>query len=184
MKRCFSAALLAISALGISQKSADAALSATATISAQQVSANSYTYSMTLTNNGDTNIGTFWFAWFPAYDLLPTAPTAIGSPAGWTGVNAPDIFGVASAQWVNTTTPLQPNHSLSGFTFTTSDSPATLAGTSFFSVPIMESYVYIGAPETDPGFALVPAAVAAPEPGSLMALVGAPLALLTRRRRR
>lgn len=158
------------------------AISASATISSQQISPSLYEYSLTLTNTGSTNIGTLWYAWFPAYDLLPHAPTSISSPAGWTGVNAPDDFGVASVQWVNTLTPLQPGDSLSGFKFDSQDSPAVLAGTSFFGQPIQTSYVYIGAPETDPGAVLIPTAVT-PEP-TLLPLLLAPFALLQRTRRR
>lgn len=160
--------------------SADAALSASATITRQQLGANSFEYSLTLTDTGTTPIGTFWVGWIPAYDLLPSAPTSIVSPTGWTGKNAPDVFGVASAQWVNPTSPLQPGHSLSGFTFDTPDSNVTTGTSNFFGTPIDQSYVYIGAPETDPGFALVPTVV--PEPASL-ALLAAPAVLLLRRRR-
>ena len=184
MNKTLGSALFAMASLAMSQAPLHGAIGATATISSQQLSANSYQYSLTLTNTGDTQISTFWFGWIPAYDLLPSAPTAFTAPAGWAGVNAPDVFGVASAQWKTTTSPLGAGQSLSGFTFTSPDSPAALAGTSYFGLPVQESYVYIGAPETDPGAALVPSVVAAPEPGSLTALVGAPLALLTRRRRR
>jgi hypothetical protein len=111
-------------------------ISASGTISEQQLGTNSFEYSLTLTNNGTTPIGTLWFAWIPAYDLLPTAPTAITSPAGWTGINAPDDFGVASVQWVNTTTPLQPGQSLGGFRFDTPDSPGVLAGTSLLGLAV------------------------------------------------
>ena len=76
-----------------------------------------YNYDVTVTNTGTTTIGTFWFAWIPGYDLLPHAPTSIASPTGWTGANAPDVFGVASVQWVNTTTPLQPGQTLAGLKF-------------------------------------------------------------------
>lgn len=159
---------------------AGAALSASATISQQQLGPTSYQYSLTLTDTGTTPIGTFWFGWIPGYDLLPSAPTSISSPSGWTGTNAPDFFGVASAQWVNATSPLQPGQSLGGFTFTTPDSNITTGTSSFFGEPIDQSYVYIGAPETDPGFTLRPTVV--PEPASL-ALLMAPAVLLIRRHR-
>ena len=162
---------------------AQAAISASATISSQQLGPASYEYSMALTNTGTTPIGTYWYAWFPFYDLLPSAPTSIISPPGWTGTNAPDVFGVASARWVNTTTPLQPGQSLGGFKFDTPDSPATLAGTSFFGNPIQTSYVYIGAPQTDPGGVLIPSVVT-PEPASAALLIVLPAALLMRRGKR
>lgn len=181
MRRTMTVGMVTGLALALVSSSASAALSASATITRQQLGANSFEYSLTLTDTGTTPIGTFWVAWVPGYDLLHTAPTSIVSPAGWTGQNAPDAFGVASAQWVNTTSPLQPGHSLSGFTFDTPDSDVTTGTSNFFGLPIDQSYVYIGAPETDPGFTLRPTAV--PEPASL-ALLAAPAILLLRRRRR
>jgi len=158
-------------------------ISASGTISSRQISPTSYEYSLTLTNTGTTPIGTLWFGWFPAYDQLPSHPTSFASPSGWTAADAPDIFGVASAQWVTSTNPLQPGQSLSGFVFDTPDSPTVMAGTGLLGLPVEESYVYIGAPETDPGFPFVPATVAAPEPTSLMLIAAAPMALLLRRKR-
>ncbi len=158
------------------------AIGASATITPSQLGPSSYEYAMTLTNTGTTPIGTFWFAWFPGYDLLPHAPSAIKSPAGWTGINAPDFFGTASAQWVNTATPLQPGQALSGFKFDTIDDPTVIGGPSPFGPPVGFSYVYIGAPQTDPGFPFTPVTVT-PEPTALTLLLAAPAFLLRRRRR-
>src|SRR5436309_542399 len=83
---------------------AAASIIASGTISRQQLGPNSYEYTLSLTNMGDTPIGTLWHAWFPAYDQLSVHPTSITSPPGWTGVDAPDDFGVASVQWVNLAT--------------------------------------------------------------------------------
>lgn len=180
MQRTLAYAVLAAFALCNLGQLARADLSASATITQQQLGPSDYHYSLTLTDTGTTPIGTFWFGWIPAYDLLPSAPTSITSPAGWTGQNAPDSFGVASAQWVNPASPLQPGQSLSGFTFDSPDANVTTGTSQFFGLPIRQSYVYIGAPETDPGFALRPTAVT-PEPASLALLV--PALLLVRRRR-
>lgn len=160
---------------------AGASLIAASTISRQQLGPNSYEYDLSLSDIGDTPIGTLWFGWFPAYDQLTSHPTSITSPPGWTGIDAPDSFGVASAQWVNTTSPLQPGHTLSGFKFFTSE-PDVTTGTGFFGIPIDESYVYIGAPETDPGYAFTPTLVTTPEPNTA-ALVAAGAVLVLRRRR-
>jgi hypothetical protein len=159
------------------------AIGASATITPSQLGPSSYEYAMTLTNTGTTPIGTFWFAWIPGYDLLPRAPTSIISPSGWTGTNAPDFFGVASAQWVNTVTPLQPGQSLSCFKFDTPDAPDVIGGTSqFFGTPVERSYVYIGAPQTDLGFPFTPVTVT-PEPAALTLLLATPAFLLRRRSR-
>ena len=182
--RLFVVSILAVFLCAMWAAPARAATSATAIVTSQQLAPNSYEYSVTLNNTGTTPISTLWLGWVPFYDLLPSAPTKITSPAGWTGINAPDLFGVASAQWVNTTTPLQPGNSLSGFKFDTPDTPAAIGGTSFFAgFPVLETYVYAGAPQTDAGFAFAPT-LAAPEPGSLALIFAAAPLLLRRKARR
>ena len=159
---------------------ANASISASATISSQQLGPGSYQYSLSLTNTGTTPIGTYWFGWIPGYDLLPNAPTSVSSPAGWTGGQVGDYYGVGSVQWVTNSSPLQPGHTLSGFQFTSPDSPSALNGTSF-GLPVKDSYVYIGAPETDPGFFFQPQTVSVPEPASLLSFTPAAALLICRR---
>lgn len=183
MKPRMLAGLAAVLVLSYWQTAAFGALSASATLTSQQLGPNSYEYDLTLTDTGSTPIGTFWFAWIPGYDLLRSSPTSISSPPGWTGSAQHEAIGVDSVQWVNSASPLQPGHSLTGFKFDSPDTPAKISGvSSFFGLPVEESYVYIGAPETDPGFALR-AATIVPEPASLVLLAG-PAALLLRRNRR
>lgn len=183
MNRRVLGGLAAALLLGVWQAAAFGDLSASATLTSQQLAPNSYEYDITLTDTGTTPIGTFWFSWIPGYDLLPSAPTSVSSPSGWTGVPMREGIGVDSVQWVNATSPLQPGQSLSGFKFDSPDSPAKISGvSSFFGLPVEESYVYIGAPETDPGFAFR-AATVVPEPASLALLAG-PATLLLRRTRR
>ena len=116
-----------------------------------------FQYAITVTNTGSTTIGTFWFSWVPGEDFLPTRPTATTSPNGWT----PTLTGLSNSfdgtaiQWVagSTGTFIQPGQSLSGFGFTTHDSPTVLAGNSPSNPTqkVLTAFVYIGAPEADPG---------------------------------
>lgn len=166
-----------------------AAIGASETITAQQAGPNSWNYSMSLTNTGTTAIGSYWFAWIPGYDFLPSAPTSLSAPAGWTVTTPQDGFiqPYWSIQWVNGSTPLQPGQTLSGFNFTSPDSPTTVGGPSYLGAPypVTLAYAYIGAPEFDPGTAFsAPVTVVTPEPASLSMLVGVPAMMMLRRRRR
>src|SRR5690349_13416687 len=64
-------------------------LAATATISSVSDGPN-FDYTISLTNIGAANIGTFLFAWTPPgqpieYDFLSSLPLSAGGPTGWTG---------------------------------------------------------------------------------------------------
>jgi hypothetical protein len=177
--------LLAIALSAACPFLAQAAINATATLSTQQLGPNSYEYSITLNNTGDTNIGTYWFSWIPGYDFLTPSPTNVSSPAGWTGGVQQDGFipGYYALEW-NTATPLAPGQSLSGFKFDSSESPAALMATSYFPpYSVATSYVYIGPSQGDPG-RLFNTAVTVPEPVGLALLVPALAVLASRRRRR
>jgi hypothetical protein len=184
--------ILAGAAAIFAQPAAFGATEASATISSQQLSSNSWKYSMDLTNTGDTTINTFWAGWIVyadlyVYDLLPTLPSNVSSPTGWGGgaVNdgalySPGYYGI---EW-QSATGLAPGQKLSGFTFTTSDSPAIVEGdaASFPGYLADESWVYHGASQSEPGFELTPTIVV-PEPASAMLLIPAGIILASRRRR-
>lgn len=163
---------------------ARAALNATAQLTAQQLNANSWEYSITLNNTGTTDIGTYWFAWIPNYDFLPSAPTQIVAPnGGWTPYVVQDGFlGGYSLEWVATTA-LAAGQSLSGFKFDTPDSPSVIDGISNFAgLPVETSYVYIGGSQLDPGHEFA-TQTATPEPAGLGVVMVA-AGLLGRRKRR
>jgi hypothetical protein len=164
---------------------ASASLGASGTFTSSPNGAN-YNYTITLHNTGTTNVGTFWFAWIPGQDYMLNNPISVSNPTGWgstvTGGFANDGYAI---KWVASTAPITPGNSLN-FNFTSAETPAQLAGNSpFFNhPPEATSFVYIGAPETDPGFQFV--VTPAPEPGSMI-LVGIGLSvglgLWTRRRK-
>ncbi|HSV13615.1 MAG TPA: Ig-like domain-containing protein, partial [Tepidisphaeraceae bacterium] len=112
-------------------------------------------YDITVTDTGTTNIGTFWFSWVPEENFLPTSPAAASSPAGWSATitgfgNSIDGAGI---EWVATSNAITPGHSLSGFDFTTSDSPSALAANSpaHPGLPVLTAFVYSGGPFSDLG---------------------------------
>jgi hypothetical protein len=140
--------------------------------------------SITLTNSSSStdSIGTFWFGWVPGADLLPTSPVNITAPAGWTELvtHAGTGDGFAIQFVAGAGSALAPGNSLSGFGFTSADTPAQLAANSpfFSSIPATTSVVYNGAPLTGDSEQFVvsvatapapmPTASSVPEPSSLM----------------
>ena len=167
-----------------------AGISASATISNTEPTPGVWNYSMTLNNTGTTTLGTFWFAWVPGAGFLTATPSSISSPAGWTelSTNAGDAI-----QWTTTTSLLAAGQSLSGFDFTSTESPTQLLGTFAGSPtgagagdPDLTSVSYTGAPlvGTASQF-VVSAAAVTPEPGSLvLTLTGFGLAGFASLRRR
>jgi len=115
-----------------------------------------FNYQITLTDTGTTNVGTFWFGWVPGDDFLPTAPLSTSNPSGWTNmlVGSNNAFDGTSIQWVaqSSSAALKSGQSLT-FGFSSHDTLAQLAGASpaHPSFPAMTSFIYVGAPETDPG---------------------------------
>ena len=121
----------------------------------------SFQYSITLKDiaagraTSTNQIGTFWFAWLPDKDFLDTAPISVNSPSGWTDTvtnsGSSDGFGI---QWVAASNALAAHKSLTGFSFTSTDTPAQVFGNSnfFSSSPVLSATVYAGAPLSDAGF--------------------------------
>jgi hypothetical protein len=148
-------------------------LSASATISADQVSPGVYDYSIDLTNTGTTTIGTFWFSWVPGNGFLSVTPSSVWSPSNWTDTQT---NGGAAILWTadSASDYLQPGWSLSGFGFESTETPAELlldftgsgpgAGD-----PVLTSTIYIGAPfSSDP---TIFAVTETPEPGTLLLML-------------
>lgn len=151
-----------------------------------------FVYAMTIKDAADATqpIGTVWFAWVPGEDFLATSPLAETSPTGWrmNGITHAGTSDGYAIQWVANTaaSDIPIGGSLSGFGFTTKDSPAALAGNSVFdpTAPVLTTFAYNAGPFSDGGTAFVVSQVSAvPEPVTL-ALVALPVAWLLRRPRR
>src|SRR5271156_4471203 len=131
---------------------------ASASIVATQLTSTTYQYALTVTDTAaapatsSNQVGTFWYAWVPGADYLDTTPLSVSSPTGWTDqiVHAGSGDGY-SVQWVASSNAIQAGKSLSGFDFTSTDTPTQVFGKSSFypSVNVNTAFVYAGAPETD-----------------------------------
>jgi hypothetical protein len=150
-----------------------------------------FTYTITLNDDGTTNIGTFWFGWTPGQDYMANKPISVVSPAGWTanitGGTAGDGFAI---QWVNNgSAALTPSKSLN-FSFTSAETPTQLSGDSQFFAhpPEATAFVYSGVPFSDAGFQVLVSPAAVPEPSSILlagfAVGGLGLRVWNQRRRK
>jgi hypothetical protein len=133
-----------------------------------------FDYSITLTNSSASTspIGTFWFAWLPGEDFLPTNPFNITAPTGWTEqvTHTGPGDGFAIQFIAGTGALLAPGSTLSDFGFTSADTPTQLAGNSPFypGTPATTSFVYAGAPFVQPQEQFVVTVSSVPEPSSLV----------------
>ena len=173
-----------------------ALLSATATFSASidasgvltsRPDGSNFDYSITLSNSSSSTdpIGTFWFAWVPGEDFLDTSPLSVTDPTGWTDNITHGGPGDGYAiQWLASSAAddVTAGTSLSGFGFTSTDSPASVYGNSAFfpTTPVLTAFTYDAAPFSDDGDRFLVTVV--PEPVSLALL--SPMALLMLRRSR
>ena len=145
--------LLAAAAL-FAGSTASASIMSTASITATQPSAGLYNYNLTLNNTGTTTIGTFWFSWIPGAGFLSAPPTNVLSPTGWTSTVTNAGAGI---RWVDTGTLLGAGASLTGFNFTSTETPTQLASNftaaNGTTEPASIYFVYIGAPPPPPAAA-------------------------------
>ena len=173
-----------------------AAETASATITLGSHSAGSYTYDLSLTNTGTagSTIGTFWFSWIPGQNYLASNPTVVSAPTGWEdGPDSNSVSGPqngASIEWQATSSAgyLDAGKTLSGFSFTTPDSPASVFGNSIYSFngsypSVLTAYVFGGAPFSGTGEQFQVQPVPEPSPALLLGAMGGAGLLILRRRR-
>jgi hypothetical protein len=123
MKICF--ALTVAGGLAACSLHAAGTLIAAATIEETGTSGSEFMYSLTLTNAGSNPINAFWYGWIQGHFDLPSNPTSITAPTGWSGTADND-----SVQFANNTGSAIPAGGVATFTFeTTFDPSAMTSGT-------------------------------------------------------
>jgi hypothetical protein len=133
----------------------------------------SFDYVINLQNSASSTspVGTFWYAWIPGGFFLPSNPSSITAPSGWSA-SAPSLSGRFSIEFTANTpgAAILPGGSLN-FSFTSIDTPATLAGPSAApgNPPVGLSTLYSGDTPFS-GNSLQFNVTPAPEPSSLALL--------------
>ena len=138
-------------------------------------SGGNYDYTITLNNTSDSvAIGSFWYAWIPGAFYLPSDPTSVSAPPGWTA-----SIVLNSIQYsADSGTSLAPGASIN-FHYVATFDPSQL------TEPAGYSYVYSGGIEEDPGaFLDVQTVAPVPEPSTFGLLALGSLGLLAGRRKK
>lgn len=136
-----------------------------------------YTLSITDGSGATSGIGSFWYAWTPGNEFMPTTPLSAFAPSGWTAtVSGGSIQFIAGPS----TPDVAPGSTLSGFGFTSTSSPAQLAGNDGLT-PIGTTVAYAGNLFVNPSDTFVFNTTATPEPSSLMLMGVGAFGMLMRR---
>lgn len=157
-------------------------ISASAQLNGQAGTGGTFDYTITLNNSASSSAGiqTFWYAWTPSGDYLPSSPSLVTPPTGWT--DAITHFGAGDGWGIEFSTTSAANAVAPGqfldFNFESIDTPTDLAGNSPFypGTPVGRSVVYEGAAFTLPSATIDVQSV--PEPTALGLFAVASLVLL------
>jgi hypothetical protein len=172
-KICF--ALTAVTGLVAGSLQAQGTLSATATITETGMVGSEYEYSLALDNTGSNPINALWYGWTLGSFNLPSVPTSINGPTGWSGTPFSD-----SVQFANNSGAAIAPGSIGLFTFESTTSPTALTSGTTDNDPTGESVAYATVASMNdfqqnvPGVASAPfdpTLASVPEPSSLGLMV-------------
>ena len=168
-KICY--ALAVATGLAAGSLHAQGTLIASATITEIGMVGSEYEYSLALDNIGSNPINAFWYGWLPGKFDLPSAPTSITGPSGWSGSAV-----LASVQFANNSGNAIAPGSIGLFAFESTASPTALTSGMTDGVPTGDSVAYATVNSMNEGQfnvpgvasgAFQPTLAAVPEPSSL-----------------
>ena len=122
---------------------AQGTISATATITETGTSGSEFEYSLYLDNTGGTPINAFWYGWIRGSFELPSNPTSISGPSGWSSSTSL----ADSVQFANSSGSAIAVGGSGTFTFDSTASPSALTSGMTGGAPTGDSVVY-----SDPSF--------------------------------
>jgi hypothetical protein len=146
---------------------AQGTISASATLTETGTAGSEFEYSLTLDNTGTVDLNGLWYGWTQGSFNLPSAPTSIGAPTGWSG----SAVGKSIEFKNNTGTTVAPEGSIT-FTFESTSSFSAMTTGVNDGDPTGESVAYNSAgdfgDQSDPGLATAPFQVTGvPEPSTV-----------------
>jgi hypothetical protein len=169
-------ALGAVCVSGFAESSrAQGTISATATLTETGTAGSEFEYSLTVDNTGSVPIEALWYGWIQFAFDLPSSPTSIGAPTGWTTLADGDSIKFSGSPSADI-----PAGGFGTFTFDSTSSPTAMTSGSNGGAPTGDSVAYAtvtamnSADQSDPGIAsgpFQPTLTTVPEP-STFALLG------------
>ena len=134
-KTCF--ALTIAAGLAACRLQAQGTLTAAAIITETGRSGSEFQYSLTLTNTGTVAINAFWYGWTRGSFNLPSVPSSIAGPAGWTAATSS-----LSIQFGNGTGSAIAPGATGTFTFESTNTPTQMTSGTHDGDPTGESVAY------------------------------------------
>ena len=168
-------ALITTAGLAAGSLQAQGTLSATATLTETGTAGSEFEYSLLLDNTGSNPINALWYGWIQFAFDLPSSPTSITAPSGWTGT-----ADGKSIKFANSSGSAIPSGGFGTFTFESTSSPTAMTTGSNGGAPTGDSVAYgtvsamSSSEENMAGVASAPFAptlTATPEPSTLGLMV-------------
>jgi hypothetical protein len=150
---------------------AQGTLSATAALTETGTSGSEFEYSLTLDNTGNVAINAFWYGWVQGSFDLPSTPTSITAPTGWSSSTS---FADSVVFENNSGSAVAPGQ-IGTFNFESTFGPTAMTSGTTDNAPTGDSVVYASSSgpssfgENDPGVAsgpFQPSLTAVPEPSA------------------